>query len=36
MIDRLTVVLQSLPNIARPLWRRAQAATESGPTTTFS
>ncbi|MGW2103631.1 helix-turn-helix domain-containing protein [Streptomyces olivaceoviridis] len=36
VIDRLTVVLQSLPNIARPLWRRAQAAAESGPAATSS
>ncbi|MER6565123.1 hypothetical protein ABT288_02720 [Streptomyces sp. NPDC001093] len=36
VIDRLTVLLQSLPNITRPLWRRAQAAAENGPTATFS
>ncbi|MFI8308456.1 helix-turn-helix domain-containing protein [Streptomyces sp. NPDC085927] len=36
VIDRLTVVLQSLPHITRPLWRRAQAAAENGPTATFS
>nr|WP_158506799.1 helix-turn-helix transcriptional regulator [Streptomyces collinus] len=33
VIERLTVLLQSLPNITRPLWRRAQAAAESSPTT---
>ncbi|MER5859786.1 helix-turn-helix domain-containing protein [Streptomyces sp900105245] len=36
VIDRLTVLLQSLPNITRPLWRRAQAAAESRPIATFS
>ncbi|MFK0120750.1 hypothetical protein [Streptomyces sp. NPDC090994] len=30
VIDRLTVALQSLPNLARPLWRRAQTAAEGG------
>ncbi|MBZ6100739.1 helix-turn-helix domain-containing protein [Streptomyces olivaceus] len=34
VIDRLTIALQSLPNLARPLWRRAQTAAEgaSSPT----
>jgi transcriptional regulator with XRE-family HTH domain len=36
VIDRLTVVLQSLPTITRPLWRRAQAAAENGPADTLS
>ncbi|KAF3469976.1 helix-turn-helix transcriptional regulator [Streptomyces sp. Tu 3180] len=36
VIDRLTVVLQSLPTITRPLWRRAQAAAESAPTDTLN
>ncbi|MGW5330885.1 helix-turn-helix domain-containing protein [Streptomyces sp. NPDC004014] len=36
VIERLTVLLQSLPNITRPLWRRAQAAAESAPTATAS
>ncbi|WP_309030401.1 helix-turn-helix domain-containing protein [Streptomyces alfalfae] len=33
VIEPLTFALQSLPNIARPLWRRAQKAAENGPTT---
>jgi transcriptional regulator with XRE-family HTH domain len=33
VIARLTIALQSLPNIARPLWRRAQKAAENDPTT---
>lgn len=36
VIERLTVVLQTLTRITRPLWRRAQTAAENGPTTTFS
>ncbi|WP_221354619.1 helix-turn-helix domain-containing protein [Streptomyces beigongshangae] len=33
VIEQLTIALQSLPNITRPLWRRAQRAAENGPTT---
>ncbi|MEV5342017.1 hypothetical protein AB0K93_26565 [Streptomyces sp. NPDC052676] len=36
VIDRLTVALQSLPTITRPLWRRAQSAAEDGHTDTRS
>lgn len=36
VIDRLTFALQSLPTVARPLWRRAQSAAENGPTDTIS
>ncbi|MFF3505356.1 helix-turn-helix domain-containing protein [Streptomyces sp. NPDC003247] len=36
VIDRLTFALQSLPNVARPLWRRAQSAAENSPTDTHS
>ncbi|MEU5756722.1 helix-turn-helix transcriptional regulator [Streptomyces sp. NPDC047829] len=34
VIEQLTYALQSLPAIARPLWRRAKKATENGPATT--
>ncbi|WP_059256655.1 helix-turn-helix domain-containing protein [Streptomyces reticuli] len=36
VIDRLTVALQSLTTITRPLWRRAQSAAENSPTDTHS
>jgi transcriptional regulator with XRE-family HTH domain len=36
VIDRLTFALQSLPTVARPLWRRAQSAAENGPSDTHS
>jgi hypothetical protein len=32
VIHRLALALQSLPNIARLLWRRAQRATEEDTT----
>jgi transcriptional regulator with XRE-family HTH domain len=36
VIEHLTFALQSLPTMARPLWRRAQSAAENGPTDTHS